>query len=183
MDRTAIEERRKALEGAFFRKKHAQLLDQLRQQATRRELSEASGITDEKTLDVLVSEGVTASTLTALTLVPLISVAWSDRMMDDRERKAVMSAAHDAGIAAGSDASVLVEGWLAERPPSSLLDAWKQSLAHTLENMDDSARQAMRSACVDRATKVAKATGGFLGVATISAVERKTLAEIEASFA
>ncbi len=182
MDHSAIDERRRALEGAFFRKKHAQLLEKLRQQATREELSEASGITDEKTLDLLVSEGVTASALTALTLVPLIAVAWSDRMMDDSESKAVMSAAHDAGIADGSYPAALVEGWLSERPPSSLLEAWKQSIAITLKNMDESARQAMRSACVDRATKVAKAAGGFLGVATISAVERETLAEIEAAF-
>jgi hypothetical protein len=183
MDRNAIVERGKALEEAFFRKQDAKLQEKLEREVNKRQLCEASGIADDKALDALVSEGVTCSTLAALTLVPLIHVAWADRMMNERERKAVLKAAHEVGIERGSDAYALVEGWLKDRPPSELIEAWEKSVASALANLDEVGRAELREACLGRAHKVAEATGGILAVARVSAVEREALERIEKAFA
>lgn len=183
MDRNAIVERGKALEDAFFRKQDAKLREKLEREATKQQLCEASGIADDKTLDALISQGVTCSTLAALTLVPLIHVAWADRMMNERERKAVLKAAHEVGIEPGSDAHALVEGWLDRRPPTALIEAWEKSVAAALPKLDEAARAELREACLGRAHKVAEATGGILAIARVSAVEREALERIEKAFA
>jgi hypothetical protein len=183
MDRNAIVERGKALEDAFFRKQDAKLKEKLEREATKQQLCQASGIADDKALDALVAEGVTCSTLTALTLVPLIHVAWADRMMNERERKAVLKAAHEVGIGPDSDAYALVESWLDHRPPSALIEAWEESVAATLPKLDEVARAELREACLGRAHKVAEATGGILAIGRVSAVEREALERIEKAFA
>ncbi len=182
MDKNAIRERGKALEDAFFGKENAKLLERMRRQATSGQLSEVSGITDEKTLDHLIENGFSASTMAALTLVPLISVAWADRVMNKTERKAILSAAHEVGIEKGSDSYRLVETMLDKRPPASLIDAWQTSIKATVAGLDDPTKLALREGTVDRAKRVAKVAGGLLGIATISAVEREQLAIIENAF-
>lgn len=183
IDKNSFEERRRALEEAFFQKQEAQLLDKMRKQEEMASLADASGISDEKTLESLVHAGVNASTLAALTLVPLVFVAWADRLMDERERKAVLDAAESIGIAAGSAGRALVERWLDERPPASLFDHWHASIQATVKSLPAAEVERLRSDIVERARKVAAAAGGFLGIATVSAVERETIDRIEQAFA
>jgi len=178
MDKNSFEDRRKALEEAFFQKQDLQLLERMRKQEALTELAGASGIADQAALQSLAAAGVNASTLAALTLVPLIFVAWADRSMDDRERQAILSAAADAGITKGGAAHGLVEHWLRQRPPMALFDAWVRSV----EAMDAGTATQIRAEVVDRAKKVAAAAGGFLGIGTVSAVETETIAKIERAF-
>ncbi len=175
-------ERGKALETVFFHSEDAKLLDKLRLENTREALTAASGITDQKALDALINSGVTASTLTAMTAVPVIFVAWADRMMNERESKAVLKAAVQAGIEKGSEAYGLIEGWLENRPPKALLEAWEQYIESAISTLDAADKEQLRRATVEPARKVAEATGGFLGVATVSAVEREVLAKIDQAF-
>ena len=179
MDKNAFEERRRALEEAFFTKQDERLLTRLREKATREALSQASGITDDAVLDRLLAAGVNPSTLTALSLVPLVFVAWADHPMNERERKAVLAAAGEIGIDEGSDGYHLIEQWLAARPPAALFEAWKQSARATVAHLDAAAGAELRATVMRRARRVAEATGGFLGIGSVSAVESETLAAID----
>ncbi|MCA9185629.1 MAG: hypothetical protein KDA99_08420, partial [Planctomycetales bacterium] len=73
--------RRKALEDSFFAQRDQELLKQLHerlQEATQREaLAMVSGIEDEEVLDFLLRLNLSSETAAALTLVPLIEVAWA----------------------------------------------------------------------------------------------------------
>ena len=77
-----LEERGRALENQFFDKENkaklAAMKSKLEGQQTREELRKASGMTDEAVLDKLVSLGLRGNTIAALSLVPLIYVAWAD---------------------------------------------------------------------------------------------------------
>jgi len=66
-------------------------------------LAEASGLTDIDLVDRLVGLGIRASTLAALTLVPLIEVAWADDRMEAKERDAILAAAAATGRAVAPD--------------------------------------------------------------------------------
>jgi hypothetical protein len=182
MDKNSFEERRRALEEAFFQKQDVKLLESMRQQEALAELAAASGLADNAALQALVAAGVNASTLAALSLVPLVFVAWADRSMDDRERQAILAAANDAGIAKGGAAHGLIEKWLHQRPPAALFDAWVRSVEATTETLDADAAARLRTEVVDRATTVAAAAGGFLGIGTVSAVEAETIAKIDQAF-
>ncbi len=182
MDGKVLEDRRLALENSFFHKESERLLDDLRGKAAREELARASGISNEAVLKSLEADGINASTVAALSLVPLVWVAWADYDMESGESSAVLKAAAMAGIADGSEAQQLITGWLANRPSEALFRHWQEYVAATTATMDDADRQRLRDEVTGRARAVAEAAGGFLGIAKISQAERDALAEIERSF-
>lgn len=114
-----LRDRGKSLEDEFFHREDQRLLERLRDlraaEASREALSKASGITQPEVLDRLLRLGIQAHTLAALSIVPLIEVAWADRALDAKERRAVLEHAGVVGITAGSPAYELLE--VAGAPP------------------------------------------------------------------
>ncbi len=179
--------RGKALEEAFFRKEQERLhdLQQLRNEeaSATRALAEASGIEDETILGRLASLGVRAETLAALTLIPLVEVAWADDKMEGREREAVLAGAESSGIAAGSPSHGLLQLWLDDRPAPDLSSAWRDFMAALCAQLSAEERLRLRDNLVGRARQVAEAAGGFLGLTDpVSAVERKVLDDLAGHF-
>jgi hypothetical protein len=75
----------RTLEDAFFTKENARLLEQLKGKQKREALREMVKVEDETFLDRLIELGIGPETVLALTLVPLIAVAWADGTLDGRE--------------------------------------------------------------------------------------------------
>src|SRR5215204_5518292 len=102
----SLEERGRALENQFFENENKQKLaamkDKLENQKTREELRKASGMSDDAVLDRLVTLGLKANTIAALSLVPLITVAWADGTIQDNERTAILQGAHGKGLEQGT---------------------------------------------------------------------------------
>lgn len=181
-------DRRSGLENAFFAKKDAilrQLLAEADEVKTRRDtLSMASGIRDEAVLDRLLANNVTGATLVALSLVPLVAVAWADGNLDDRERSAILSGAEHSGLDRQHESYRLFEGWLARMPPPELLDTWKAYVSGLAATLDDDARLALKTEILGRARLIAEVAGGFLGMGQkVSASEAAVLGELERAFA
>ncbi len=180
-------DRRMALEEAFFRKenqKHlAELREELAAKRSKEELRTASGITDEQALDHLVALGVSGHTLAALSLVPLIHVAWADGKMDQREREAVLMAATGKGIEPGSASYRLLDGWLGEKPDPILFDAWRAYITELASSLVPGQRGLLKSQILAFAQTIAESAGGFLGMKTVSPAEKAALAAIESAFA
>jgi len=74
-----LEDRGRALENQFYEKENQEKLAAMKQkldtQSSKDELRKASGMTDDAVLDKLVTLGLKANTIAALSLVPLIQVA------------------------------------------------------------------------------------------------------------
>src|ERR1044071_7706979 len=123
----ALEERGKALEDEFFykeeQKKIHAMKEKLDAQQTREELKKVSGMSDDAVLDKLVALGLQANTIAALSLVPLISVAWADGQIQDNEREAILQGAHGKGLEQGTDGYELLQTWLAKQPSEELFAA------------------------------------------------------------
>ena len=147
-------------------------------------LSAASGITDPTLLAQLVAAGIDGETLTALSLAPLVAVAWADGALDERERAALLRAAADSGLERDGAAFRLLEEWLAEPPPAMLVEAWQGYIREQQARMEPGAALALRLHLLGRARRVAEAAGGLLGHAPqISAAEQAMLERLEQSFA
>jgi hypothetical protein len=187
MSERIFEDRRAALEEAFFARHNEALLRQLREsdpaQGAHAALAAASGINDAAVLGRLAGLGIGAQTFAAFALAPLVIVAWADGTLSSEERSAVLSGAHKAGLKAGDVGHKLLEQWLAQPPGPELLAAWK-AYAHALvADMPLDQRHALRDAVLGQAEAVADAAGGFLGLGNrVSAVERKLLGELAAVF-
>ncbi|MDH3601746.1 MAG: hypothetical protein OEU26_19215 [Candidatus Tectomicrobia bacterium] len=181
-------DRRKALEDAFFAKHNEELKQKLREaesaRAKRDALRTASGIADEAVLNQLIALDVQSETVAALSLIPLLDVAWADGRIDTQERQAILAGAQTAGLQAGSASYQLLEGWLHQRPAPALFTAWQayvQALAATLDADD---REALKSELLGRARTVADAAGGILGLGNrISRAEQDRLTALEQAFA
>jgi hypothetical protein len=142
-----LRDRGQSLEDEFFRREDQRLMERLSElkavEATREALGKASGITKPAVLETLMELGIRAETIAALSIVPLVEVAWADGALDAKERRAIVER---AAVNRDSTAGALLEAWL------------------------DAAR--LKTGLLERARAVATATGGLFGVGSrISASE------------
>ncbi len=187
MSKNFLHDREHALEEAFFAQQDQELLRRLKEadakKSKKEALSAASGITDDSVLEKLVALGVDGATVAALSLVPLVLVAWADGEMDAKERGAVLSAAAEAGVEEGGPGHQMLGRWLATRPPPQLLATWTDYVRAISPTLSDGARQQLKSDLLGRARQVADAAGGFLNaVWKTSPAEMDVLAKLEKAF-
>jgi len=181
-----LEERGRALENQFYEKENAEKLaamkGKLDTQKSRDELRKASGMTDEAVLEKLVALGLRANTIAALSLVPLIQVAWADGAIQDNERTAILQGAHGKGLEKGTDGYDLLQAWLNKRPSDALYEAWEAYIKALASQLNDEQNRLLKNQIVGFAKMVAASAGGFLGIGRVSASEEKVLARIETAF-
>lgn len=187
MAKEFLGDRKKALEESFFAKENARLLERLRSEAahkeTREELTRVSGITSDEVLDKLCELGLDAETWAAVSIAPLVEVAWADGKVEDSERKAVLAGAHANGIAEGSASHELLSSWLTRRPDGRLLEVWGAFIVGVCAEMNDLERNAIKEQVLGLARSVAKSAGGFLGLGSkVSPEEEIVLSELERAF-
>ena len=107
MSEVTLEDRGRALENQFYEKENkiklAAMKAKLDSQSSKDDLRKVSGMTDEAVLDKLVHLGMTANTIAALSLVPLIQVAWADGAIQDNERTAILQGAHGKSLEQNTD--------------------------------------------------------------------------------
>jgi hypothetical protein len=180
-------DRKKSLEESFFAKQNAALLEKMRAQREKQsridELTRASEIRDPVVVEKLVELGLDAASWAALSLVPLVEVAWADGAIERRERDAILAAAAEQGIEPDSPSRELLESWLDARPPAALFAAWGGYATGLAANLSDAERATLRREIVERARKVAQSAGGMLGLASISDAEKRVIAALEKPFA
>lgn len=176
----------KALEDSFFEQENQKLLAKLREEAAREKkriaLQEALKIDDDKLLDHLVGLDLSPETIVALTLVPLVEVAWADGEIQDSERASILRAAAERGISEGSINHQLLGNWLQRQPKPTLLEVWRHYVKALLAELDQDDRRLMREGTIGSARKVAEAAGGFLGIGAISTAEKAVLADLASTF-
>ncbi|WP_428262422.1 hypothetical protein [Haliangium sp.] len=182
-----LKERKKSLEDEFFHKQNQKNLDALREklatQTSKDALRKASGMTDDAVLDKLVSLGIGAETVMALSLVPLIQVAWADGKIQRNERDAILQGAEKKGIDKDSNAYALLEAWLDNKPQDSLFGAWSAYIAALGGKLTRKEAEQLESQVLRFARYVAESAGGFLGIGKISDAEEEVLAQLQTTFA
>jgi hypothetical protein len=177
--------REQAFEAVYFAKLDSELIEKSRQKResaeARSDLAKASGISNEALLDSILELGITPSNLEAMSLAPLICVAWANGTLDPEERKACLDAAHAEGIEKDSASYMLFDGWLSEAPDPTLLDTWREFITILMGQLDALAREQIRKDLFRRSESIARAAGGVMGIGSISKKERAVLDQIEAA--
>jgi hypothetical protein len=178
--------RRQAMERAFYPAPAAGLREQLRlreqEQAAVPALREASGIADEALLRRLAGLGIRVETLAALTMIPIVEVAWADGRMAAKERDAILAGAESAGIEPGSPSYGLLQLWTRDAPAPALLQAWRDFITALGGELEADERTRLAARIVGRARTVAEAAGGVRGRGAVSPEEASVLAGLEQAF-
>lgn len=186
MSEGPLEQPGRTLSQAFFTEGTKPYREQLRVKEQERAavdaLREASDIDDEALLASLAGLGIRVETLAALTMIPIVEVAWADGHMDSKEREAILSGAQSTGIDVDSPSYGLLSLWTEEKPAPALTDAWRGFISALGKELTDEERGRMRDRIVGRARAVAEAAGGFLGVGAVSREERAVLEALEQAF-
>ena len=184
MDNDFFGDRRKAFEESFFAEQNAKLREQLKSKMENEEkktaLSKVSGISDDTLLSKMIELDIHVDTMVALSIAPLVLVAWADGEMDNRERQAILSAAGEQGLDETQAAFPLLKAWLDQRPNAELFGVWKGFIQELKISMDAEEKALFKDRVIGPARQVAEAAGGFLGMGTISESESKVLEELEA---
>jgi hypothetical protein len=183
----ALSDRRKELEETFFAKQNQELVEKLKAQKQKtldkEGIQEITGIKNEEVLEKLVALKLDRETIAALSLFPLIQVAWADGAVDAKEQGAVLEAAGASGILKGSSAHTLLESWLKLKPPAALESAWTNYVKAMVEGMKAEDKALLKNELLGKARSVAEASGGILGMGSkISKAETDALKKLEAAF-
>ncbi|QEG40768.1 hypothetical protein [Roseimaritima ulvae] len=147
-----------------------------------RALAAATGIVDSDLVTELVRLGVSAETLAAFRMIPLLHVAWCDGQLQPSEREVLLDAACRRNMARGSAAYRVLDEWMERPPRSELMTAWKKYLEEMCDGLSSTAISVLRSEIVGQAEMVAQAAGGILGIAATSKAEKKALETIRTAF-
>jgi len=187
MSKEFLRDREKSLEAQFFAKQSEELKARLRKRLEESEqiegLRELADISDEDLLKRLVDLGVHPATWAAVSLIPLVEMAWADGSVDEKERRAVLAAAEANGVDPHGPGHELLQNWLKSRPDARLFATWGEYVVGLCEDLSPSEREAMREVVVGRARAVAESTGGLLGLINkISPEEKVVLASVEKAF-
>jgi hypothetical protein len=162
----------------------AHLALEAEERAARDLLAEATGIQDTDLLAELAGLGIRVETLSALTLIPLIVVAWADGEMDETEREAVLAGAASAGIEPGSTSYRLLEIWIEERQAPDLTNLWHDFTRALCQKLPPAQARRLKENVLGRARRVAAAAGDALEESPhVSELEEICLAELAEAFA
>lgn len=177
-----FKQRQQGMEDAFFKERDRQLMEKMRTQLSameeKRQLAHVTGIAEDHVLTSLVQAGVKADTLGAVTLIPMVEVAWCDGNVADEERDAVLNAASGQGIRSDSASYELLSHWLSERPDPKIIVAWKEYVQEMARIMPKDSLATLKKNMLDRVNKVASSAGGFLGLSTVSKHEQAKIDEL-----
>lgn len=185
-DATGLRQSAKALEDSFFVRENARLLAKLKEKeaaaARRQAFKEIAKLESDELIDALIELEIEPHEVAALSLVPLIEVAWADGVIQGRERKAIVKAAEEGGIDAGSENHDLLENWLNTKPGPELLETWKHYAREIVARLDSVNAAALKERLMTRTAAIAKAAGGFLGIGAVSEAEQKVLDDLSSVF-
>jgi tellurite resistance protein len=180
-----LDDRRRASEDDYFRKKDRELIEKMRQaSATERaksDLRAKTGITDPDLLKELQDLGFTPETIAVLPLVPIVQMAWAEGGITPAERQLLVTLARQRGIAPGGAADAQLSAWMTNRPSDEVFGRATRLIRAMLEDGGAESEAAAHWSVDDvirYSESIAAASGGIFGLGKISSDEREVLATI-----
>ncbi len=181
--------RRKLLEEKFFSEFDESLINEIHKDRETKhsldDLKAAIGYYDNDSLvEHLHSIGLSPSSLAAIKFVPLIQVAWADDSIEEGERVAILSFANDKGVNPGSICYKILKSWLHTKPSNLVWDTWLEYIKELKSHPElSNTIHELHQETILLAKEVASSSGGLLGFASVSDVEKKVLDRIANVFA
>jgi hypothetical protein len=177
-----LDDRRRASEDDYFRKKDRELIEKMRQasasERAKSDLKAKTGITDPDLVKDLQDLGFTPETIAVLPLVPIVQMAWAEGGITSAERQLLVTLARQRGIASGSTADAQLSEWMTHRPSDEVFARATRLIRAMLDAGTPDATALSADDLIKYCESIAAASGGILGIGKISAEERDTLAQI-----
>jgi hypothetical protein len=166
-------------EDEYFHRRDRELLEQKRRAeaevTARQALSSALGITDEDLVRRLQAHGITPELTVLLPWLPAIQVGWL-KSLTAAERDWLLGHIRDNQKPPLDSAAMgRLQEWLEKSPSDQLYKAALDALKLQLSTLGPDARAALRDKVLGAARGVSGASGGVLGIGSVSADEKAAL--------
>ncbi len=182
MDGEFLDDRRRASEDDYFRRKDKELIEKMRQAAaenqSKSELSAKTGLSDPGLVAELETLGFSPETISVLPLVPIVQMAWAEGGISPAERSLLLKVARERGIAEGSPADRLLSDWMSHEPSADVFARATRLIRAMLDSGSPETAAMSADDLIKYSESIAAASGGILGIGRISSEERATLATI-----
>jgi hypothetical protein len=177
-----MQDRGRALEEEYFRKRDRELVEKMRAAAeandARKALGDKTGLTDPAVLAELQELGFTPETAVLLPIVPVLQVAWAEGGVTKEERTVLLTLAKARGITEGSAAHAQLLSWMDTRPDAEVFARAGRLIAALLAAGGEAGANLTAADLVAYCEKVAGASGGIFGLGRVSVEEKQLLASI-----
>ncbi len=173
---------------SMFVAKNEELMEKLREQIKHdeqlEELSKAIGIEDKTLVQSLMDLGITAHSMAALTMYPMVCVAYADGVLNLEERDLIMKMASEWNMKPGDPGFEVLNHWLTQGPSEGGFEVWKKYIRTVTTQMTPQQIADLKLSIMNRSNAVATAVGDVLGRFgnRTNKAEEARLAEIEAAF-
>jgi len=173
---------------SMFAAKNDELLEKMREQIKHdeqlEELSKAIGIDDKQLVQNLMDMGITAHSMAALTMYPMVCVAYADGVLNMEERDLIMKMASEWNMKPGDPGFEVLNHWLEDGPTEDGFAVWKKYIQTVITQMTPEQVADLKTSIMKRSNAVATAVGDVLGRFgnRTNKAEEARLAEIEAAF-
>jgi hypothetical protein len=166
-------------EDEYFHRRDRELMEQKRRAeadlAARQALASTLGITNDELMGRLKAQGITPELTVLLPWLPAIQVAWL-KSLTSAERDWLVEhikTTQEPPLDAAAEARI--GEWLATSPSEELYLAARQALQLQIGTLGPDAAAALRDKVLNAARGVSAASGGVLGIGSISAEERAAI--------
>jgi hypothetical protein len=166
-------------EDEYFHRRDRELLEQKRrveaEVGARQALASALGVTNDDLMHRLQAQGITPELTVLLPWLPAIQVAWL-KSLTAAERDWLVEHIKTAQTPPlDAAATARLKEWLATSPGDELYAAAREALALQLATLGPDAAAALRDKVLDAARGVSAASGGVLGIGSVSADEKAAI--------
>ena len=163
-----LDDRRRASEEDYFRKKDRELVEKMRKAAAadraQGELSAKTGLHDPAMIAELDALGFTPETISVLPLVPIVQMAWAEGGITPAERTLLVKLARERGIAEGSAADRQLSDWMARQPSADVFARATRLIRAMLDTGSAEAGTMSADDLIKYSESIAAASGGILGI-------------------
>jgi hypothetical protein len=170
-------------EEEYFRRQDQELIERLRTasaaEKARRDLDAATGLHDPELLKDVERLGFTAETASLLPLIPILQVAWAEGHVTPAERTLILDVAGHRGIVKDSPAGRQLATWLEHAPAPSVFKGAMRLIKAMLAAGPTAGGGLTADDLVKYCEAIAHASGGILGIGSVSSGERAVLQQIE----
>ena len=166
-------------EDEYFHRRDRELMEQKRRAeaevTARQALSSALGITDEQLVRRLQAQGITAELTVLLPWLPAIQVAWVKSLTAAERDWLVQHIREHQQPPLDAAPTARLQEWLEKSPSDQLYKAAVEALRLQLSTLGPDARASLRDKVLNAARGVSAASGGILGIGSISGDEKAAL--------
>jgi len=186
-DDPGLRKRGRTSEDEYFSRRDRELIETERRKAADaaelHRLGEALGVSDEELLTKLREAGFGPSHVALVSVLPALEVAWSDGAVGQAEGELLKEQlrVHSDGQQPSAEASAKLNDFMRTRPPNDLFDRARRAAQIAMSRAGEDDRRKLATRLIAEARAVAEASGGLLGLGSVSSPERRALDALAAA--